>query len=210
MGMPIQICIVEEDLAKREQRAAFLNEANGFRCIGSYASAEAALAGVSHRNADVALVDMQLPGMSGIECVAELKSRLPKLEVLMLAAQEDRELIFKSLRAGASGCLLKESPHSELVQAVAQVHAGGSPMSMPIARKVVDYFHETRQPGNILENLTQREYEILKLLAQGDLYKEIGDKLKISVNTVKTHLRVIYEKLHVQSRTEATAKFLGH
>src|SRR5437899_4423425 len=158
---------------------------------------------------DVALVDINLPGMSGIECVAKLKVRLPGLRVLMLTTYEESDLIFNSLRAGASGYLLKKMLPAELIRAVEEVHAGGAPMSMQIARKVVDYFHAAPPAASDVDKLTPREQEVLTLLAKGCLYKEISNRLGISVTTVRTHLKHIYEKLHVQSRTEAAVKFLG-
>jgi len=208
--MAITVSIVEDDRDTRENLATLLNNTAQVHCIGSHATGEEALRNIPAENPQVALVDINLPGMSGIECVAKLKVQLPKLQVLMITTYEERELIFDSLRAGASGYLLKNMSHAELVQAVEQVHAGGAPMSMQIARKVVDHFHHIKKPVSEVETLTQREQEILALLAQGHFYKEIGEKLGISLNTVKTHLHVIYEKLHVQSRTEATARFLGH
>jgi DNA-binding NarL/FixJ family response regulator len=158
----------------------------------------------------VALVDIKLPGMSGIECVTKLRAVMPKLQVLMLTTYEESDLIFNSLRAGAKGYLLKNAPLPELLQAIEQVHAGGAPMSMQIARKVVDHFCQIKDSGSDIDTLTKREHEVLTLLAQGYHYKEIGDKLSISFSTVRTHLEHIYEKLHVQSRTEATVKFLKH
>jgi DNA-binding NarL/FixJ family response regulator len=210
MATAIRVSIVEDDRDTRENLATLLNGAQKVRCVGSHGSGEAALRGIPEEKPNVVLVDINLPGMSGIECVAKLKLQLPDLHVLMITTYQEGELIFNSLRAGASGYLLKNTPHAELVQAVEQVHAGGAPMSMQIARKVVDHFHHIRQPSSDVDKLTQREHEILALLAQGFFYKEIGDQLGISLNTVKTHLHVIYEKMHVQSRTEATARFLGH
>jgi len=154
-------------------------------------------------------MDINLPGMSGIECVVRMKVRRPATQVLMLTMYEDSELIFESLRAGASGYLLKNQPATELVQAIEQGHAGGAPMSMRIARKVVAYFQQISQPRSEMEQLTRREQEILALLARGYLYKEIADLLGISLSTVRTHLHAIYKKLHVQSRTEAVVKYLG-
>jgi DNA-binding NarL/FixJ family response regulator len=147
--------------------------------------------------------------MSGIECVARLKEKCPKAQVLMLTTYEDGDLIFESLRAGANGYLLKNMAPSELIHAVEQVHAGGSPMSMHIARKVVSYFQQIKQPSSEMDSLTRREQEILALLAKGFFYKEIGDQLGISLSTVRAHLHAVYEKLHVQSRTEAVVKYLG-
>jgi DNA-binding NarL/FixJ family response regulator len=157
---------------------------------------------------DVALVDIHLPGMSGITCVSKLKSQLPKLQILMLTRYEQNDLIFNSIREGASG-YLKNTPLTELINAVEQVHAGGAPMTMQIARKVMDHFRKIQQPAADVEKLTPREHEVLALLAKGYLYKQISDELGISINTLRNRLRAIYEKLHVHSRTEATVKFLG-
>jgi DNA-binding NarL/FixJ family response regulator len=153
-------------------------------------------------------MDINLPGMSGIECVAKLKARIPALHILMLTTYEEGDLIFNSLRAGASGYMLKDSTPEELLQALDDVHSGGAPMSMPIARKVVQHFHRTQHSGSEIDQLSPREYEILSLLAKGFRYKEIAAKLDIAIGTLRTHQSRIYEKLHVQSRTEATVKFL--
>jgi DNA-binding NarL/FixJ family response regulator len=193
----------------RESFAALLNEAPGLRCVGAHATGEDAVARIPLEEPDVALVDINLPGMSGIECVAKLKTRLPKLQVLMLTRYEQSDLIFSSIRAGASGYLLKNTPPVELIQAVEQVHVGGAPMSMQIARKVIDHFRQIQQPASDVEKLTPREQEILELLSKGCYYKEISNQLGISMNTVRTHLQHIYEKLHVQSRTAAVLKYLG-
>jgi DNA-binding NarL/FixJ family response regulator len=209
--MPITVSIVEDERDTREALAARVNHAPGLRCLSTYPTGEAALTGIPAEKPDVALVDINLPGISGIECVAKLKAQLPQLQVLMLTTYEDRDLIFNSLRAGAKGYLLKNMPAAEIIQAIEQIHAGGAPMSMQIARKVVDYFDTLARPAAApeVERLTKREQEILALLAQGFLYKEISDQLGISLYTVKAHLHAIYEKLHVQSRTEAVVKFLG-
>jgi DNA-binding NarL/FixJ family response regulator len=207
--MPISVSIVEDNPGTREGLVALLGGDTGIRCLTAYPNGEDALRGIPQEKPDVAMVDINLPGMSGIECVAQLKSQLPGLQVLMLTTYEDSNLIFNSLRAGASGYLLKNTPPAELIQAVELVHAGGAPMSMQIARKVVDHFHRIRQPESDVEKLTPREQEILALLAKGRLYKEIGDSLGISLNTVRMHLKHIYEKLHVQSRTEAALKYVG-
>ena len=207
--MPITICIVEDEKDTREALAMRLSRAPGFTCLNTYADAESALRGIPQDKPDVALVDIQLPGMSGIECVGKLKQLMPKLQVLMITTYEQSELIFNSLRAGANGYLLKNAPAAELVQAVEQIQAGGAPMSLQIARKVTDYFHRIQQPASEMETLSKREEEVLALLAKGFLYKEIGDHLGVSLNTVRSYIHRIYEKLHVQSRTEATIKFLG-
>ena len=206
---PITVSLVEDDPGTREQLAALLAGEPRVRCLNTYRSAEAALEGMPGERPDVALVDINLPGMSGIECVAGLTTRLPGLKVLMLTAYKDSELIFKSLRAGARGYLLKKMATAELTQAIEQVHAGGAPMSMQIASQVVEYFHQAQRSASDVEKLTQREQEILALLAKGLLYKEIVERLGISMSTVRTHLQHIYDKLHVNSRTEAAAKFYG-
>lgn len=206
--MPISISIVEDNRETRESLVALINGNSRLRCIGAYGSGEAALPGILAAPPNVALVDINLPGISGIDCVSRLKTQLPALQVLMLTTYEDRELIFNSLRAGASGYLLKNMPFPELLQAIEQVQAGGAPMSMQVARKVVDFFHQRERAASDVDKLTPREHEILALLAKGFFYKEIGQTLGISLSTVSTHLQHIYEKLHVQSRTEAAAKFL--
>ena len=206
--MPITISIVEDVRGTRENLVKLLEGTATLRCVSTYATGEEALRDLPARNPDVALIDINLPGISGIECVAKLRQQLPGLQVLMLTTYEEGGLIFNSLRAGANGYLLKNMPPDELIQAIEQVHAGGAPMSMQIARKVVDHFHQIQQPRSDMERLTPREQEILALLAEGYLYKEIGDRLGVTLNTVKRHLHAIYEKLHVQSRTEATAKYL--
>jgi DNA-binding NarL/FixJ family response regulator len=205
----INVAIVEDNRGTRESLSELLNRAPGLCCIGAHPTGEAALRSLPAESPDVVLMDINLPGMSGIECVARLKENSPKTQILMLTTYEDGDLIFESLRAGANGYLLKNMPPSELVHAVEQVHAGGSPMSMHIARKVVNYFQQIRAPGSDMEKLTRREQEILALLAKGFLYKEIADQLGISLSTVRAHLHTVYEKLHVQSRTEAVVKYLG-
>ena len=207
--MAISVSIVEDSRGTRESLSELLKRSPGLRCVGAYANGEQALRELPGQVPDVVLMDINLPGMSGIECVARLKEKAPKTQVLMLTTYEEGDLIFESLRAGASGYLLKNMPPSELVHAVEQVHAGGSPMSMHIARKVVSQFQRIKQPSSEMETLTKREQEILALLAKGFLYKEIADQLGISLSTVRAHLHTVYEKLHVQSRTEAVVKYLG-
>src|SRR6185312_8524365 len=193
--MSITVSIVEDNRETREALAARVNQSPSLRCLNTYANAELALHGIPADKPDVALVDINLPGMSGIECVAKLKEQLPQLPMLMITTYEEAELIFNSLRAGAKGYLLKNTPPAELVQAIEQVHAGGAPMSMQIARKVVDHFHRVGQSSSEMEKLSKREEEVLALLSKGLLYKEIGDALNISLATVRTHLHHIYEKL---------------
>jgi len=206
---PIKVCIVEDNADMRESVALLLNQAPGLRCVSTYASAEAAVRDLPAQKPDVALVDIHLPGMNGIECVAKLKARLPQLQVLMLTRYEQSDMIFDSIRAGASGYLLKHTPAAELIQAVEQVHCGGAPMTMQVARKVINHFQQIQKPASDVEKLTLREQEVLNLLAKGYLYKEIADHLGITINTLRNHLRTIYDKLHVHSRTEATVKYLG-
>jgi DNA-binding NarL/FixJ family response regulator len=207
--MPITVSIVEDHDQTRASIVAILRGAPGLRCLDAYPTAEAALVGVPLRRPDVLLVDIRLPGMSGIECVAHLKMDIADLQVFMLTTYEERELIFESLRAGASGYILKNALRSELVDAVEQVHAGGAPMSMPIARKLVGFFQNGAPAKSEVEILTQREQEILTLLARGFQYKEIADTAGVKLETVRSHIKHIYDKLHVRSRTEATLKFLG-
>ncbi len=207
--MRIKVAIVEDSRGTRESLTELLGRAPTLRCVGAYANGEEALRDIPGEPPDVVLMDINLPGMSGIECVGRLRDRLPKTQVLMLTTYEETDLIFDSLRNGASGYLLKNMPPAELIQAVEQVHAGGAPMSMQIARKVVNHFQQIKKPTSDVEKLTKREQEILSLLAKGYLYKEIADQLSITLSTVRAHLHTIYEKLHVQSRTQAVVKFLG-
>jgi DNA-binding NarL/FixJ family response regulator len=207
--MPISVSIVEDDEGMRDSFAVLIEGSPGFRCVSTHASAEDALRQIPLRSPDVVLMDINLPRMSGIECVQKLRAELPQLHVLMLTMYEDSDLIFKSLTAGASGYLLKRTPPAKLLEAIEEVHRGASPMSGKIARVVVQYFHNLRSQSPESERLTSRENEILELLAKGYRYKEIADQLKISFDTVRSHLRNIYEKLHVHSRTEAVVKYLN-
>ena len=206
--MPITVSILEDDDGASTALVNLLGGDPKVQVLRRYATGEEALAGIPSEVPDVVLVDINLPGMNGIQCVAALKARLPALRVLMLTTYEETDLIFDSLRAGASGYLLKKRVPDELVAAIEQVYEGGAPMSMQIARKVVDYFQQPREAPAAIEKLTPREEEILRLLATGSFDKEIADSLGISINTVRAHLRSIYEKLHVESRTEAVVKFL--
>jgi DNA-binding NarL/FixJ family response regulator len=207
--MPITVSIVEDNRETRNALEERVNQAPSLRCLNTYANGELAFRGILADKPDVVLMDINLPGMTGIECVSKLSARLPQLPMLMITTYEEAELIFNSLRAGAKGYLLKNVPPAELIQAIEQIHAGGAPMSMQIARKVVDHFSRMQQATSEIEQLSKREEEVLALLARGLLYKEIGELLNISFTTVRTHIHRIYEKLHVQSRTEATVKFLN-
>lgn len=207
--MTIRLALVEDDARLRQQLADLLATTPNFKLLAAFANAEAALAGLPALAPDIAIFDINLPRMSGVQLVARLKPLLPRTQFLMLTMYEDSEMIFDSLKAGASGYLLKRTPPGELLRALEQLHAGGSPMSPEIARQVVGFFQ--RAPGTPdMESLTPREREILDQLAKGYLYKEIADRLGISLDTVRNHLRKVYEKLHVHSRTEAVLKYLGN
>ncbi len=205
----ITVAIVEDIAEIRNGLAALINGSDGFQCIGIYPDAEEALAKIPDELPDVVLMDINLPGMSGIECIQKLKALLPALQVMMLTVFEDEDQIFKSILAGASGYLLKKTPPVKLLEAIQDLHNGGSPMSTGIARKVVHAFQMMGVSSKDTENLSKRELEILSYLAKGYRYKEIADALSISIETVRTHLRNIYEKLHVRSRTEAVLKYLN-
>jgi DNA-binding NarL/FixJ family response regulator len=185
-----------------------LNKNPSTCCFDAHGSAEEALKSIPSRKPDVVLVDINLPGLNGIKCVAGLKAKLPDLSVLMLTRYEDSEMIFAALRAGASGYLLKKTILTELISAIEQVRMGGTPLSMQVAREVVGYFNRNTANSNV-ENLGKREQEVLSLIAKGYINKEIAEILGVSLETVRTHLKRIYEKLHVHSRTEAAAEYFG-
>jgi DNA-binding NarL/FixJ family response regulator len=207
--MSIRVGIVEDDRSVRENLALLINRAPGFSCVATCASAEEALKRLSDTVPDVVLMDIHLPGQSGIECVARLRRLLPRTQAIMLTVEEDSEQVFESLKAGATGYLVKHVAPEEILEAVAEVHRGGAPMSSHIARRVVTAFQQ-RAPAEAAEiQLTPREAEILRLLAKGGRSKEIANALAIGVGTVNTHVRHIYEKLHVRSRAEAVARFVG-
>lgn len=206
--MAITVSIVEDNDQLRGTLARVIERAEGFQCLGQHASAEAALEALPKEAPQVVLMDINLPGMNGVECVRRLKALLPATQVVMLTVYEDTENIFNALAAGASGYLLKRTPRAELLEAIREVHRGGSPMTAHIARKVVQSFQKAPAPAPPEASLSAREQEVLDLLSQGFLYKEIADKLNISYETVHTYVRRIYEKLQVRTRTEAVAKFL--
>src|ERR1041384_1352989 len=198
--MAITVSIVEDNDQLRGTLARVLSRAEGFQCLGQHATAEAALEALPKERPEVGLMDINLPGMSGVECVRQLKQLLPETQVMMLTAYEDTENIFNSLAAGASGYMLKRTKTAELLEAVREVIRGGSPMTTHIARKVVQSFLKPVTAGQPAEEgLSPREKEVLDLLSQGFMYKEISDKLGISFETVRTYIRRIYEKLHVRT-----------
>jgi DNA-binding NarL/FixJ family response regulator len=204
----MRVSIVEDDSRIRESLIVLIDGTEGFRCVSAYENAEEALEDIPRKAPDVVLMDINLPGISGIECVRGLKDRMPDLQIIMLTVFEDSERIFQSLEAGATGYLLKRTPPDQILSAIREVCNGGSPMSSQIARKVVQSFRKTRENSNPPVKLSPREEEILSALAKGSRDKEIAEALFISVDTVHSHLRRIYEKLQVRSRTEAVVKYL--
>ena len=211
--MSIRVAVVEDNDAIRESLALILDGSAGFCCCGTFRTAEEALRKITLQPVDVVLMDINLPGQSGIDCVRQLKVVLPKLQIVMLTIEHDSRSVFESLKAGATGYLVKNLPPTEILAAVEEVHRGGSPMSSQIARLLVQTFQmaeaaEAPHPGAHL--LTRREQEVLRMAATGYRSKEIADALGLSPQTVQTHFRNIYEKLHVRSRAEAVAKFLQH
>jgi len=205
--MNIRVAIVEDDRTVRENLSVLINDAPGFCCVGSYSSAEEAYARLPDVRPEVILMDIHLPGRNGIKCVADLRDLLPHTQIIMLTIEEDSERVFESLKAGATGYLVKHVSPQEILEAVAEVKNGGAPMSSQIARKVVTTFRESRAPEEPDVRLSAREEEVLRFLAQGHRSKEIADELSVSLATVNTHIRHIYEKLHVRSRAEAVARF---
>ena len=205
----IRVSIVEDDNQARESLAVLFNGTAGFRCVSTHGSTEDALKKLPLTDCDVVLLDLSLPGASGIECARELKRRRPALLLLVLTVHEDQEKIFESLKAGACGYLLKKTPLAQLVAAIEEIVAGGSPMSPAVARKVTQYFQALPPASGGLAVLTDREREVLDHIARGRANKEIAARLNISQHTVDNHIRAIYEKLQVHNRTEAAAKYLA-
>ena len=204
----IAVAIVEDDVPAREILAGWIRHADGFRLAGEYDDAETAITRLPLEKPSVVLFDINLPGMNGIECVRKLKPKLPDTQFVMVTVYEDANHIFAALAAGASGYLLKRSAETELLDAITQVHQGGSPMSSLVARKVVQFFNHIDDAAPELQRLSPREKEILELLSRGAAYKEIGNRLSLSIHTVRMHIRGIYGKLQVHSRGEAVAKYL--
>jgi len=205
--MAIAVCIVEDDAQARKILAGWISRASGFRLAGEWGNAESALPALPEKKPDVVLMDINLPGMSGVEAVRHLKPLLPQTQFVMLTVYEDADHIYNALAAGATGYLLKQTPRAELLRALEDVHHGGSPMTSNIARKVVQSFRQAPALATDSEGLSPREQEVLDLLARGYLYKEIAERLNISIPTVNTYVRRMYEKLHVRSRAQAVAKY---
>jgi len=205
----ITVSIVDDEAKLRQSIATFENGSPGFKCVSGYSSAETALQHLASDKPDVVLMDINLGGMSGIECVEQLKATSPEMQIMMLTVYEDTEKIFRALAAGANGYLLKRSSPTKLLQAIREVHGGGSPMSSSIARKVVASFQKSAAgSGEKHGQLSPREEAVLEGLAKGWTYKQLASELDISIDTIRTYIRRIYEKLHVCSRTEAVAKYL--
>jgi DNA-binding NarL/FixJ family response regulator len=207
--MSVKVAIVEDSAGVRESWAKLIEAQPGFHCVGTCESGEAALKRFPAARPDVVLMDINLPGMSGIECTARLKEKMPGTQILMVTVYADTEHVFEALKVGASGYLLKCTDPEELTRAIADVMRGGAPMSGQIARRVIEVFRRPQAPVDQISGLTQREMEILELLAKGYANKEIASRLGTSVETVRVHVRHIYEKLHVHSRTEAAAQYLS-
>lgn len=205
--MEIKVAIVEDNDGIRESLSILISGSAGFKCIAAFNNSESAIDRIPFLNADVILMDINLPGKSGIECTRVLKEKNSKLLIIMQTVYENSEMIFESLKAGASGYLLKRTPPAKLLEAIEEVYKGGSPMSSQIARMVVESFQSKTKGENNLPLLSDREEEILHHLSRGYRYKEIAEKLFISIDTVRSHVRNIYEKLHVRSRTEAVLKY---
>lgn len=206
--MPIKVAIVDDDDGIRASLATLIRRAPAFRMVGDYQDAETALKDISRCTPDVVLMDINLPGMNGVECVRQLKSSFPDVQCLMLTVYEDSDSLFNSLKAGASGYLLKRTASSRLLEAIRDVHAGGSPMTPQLARRVVQYFSKPADGESPVAQLTPGERDFLDQLAKGYAYKEIADRMSISIDTVRSYVRTVYEKLHVHSRTEAVVKYL--
>jgi len=207
-GIMIRVAIVEDDAVTRHSLSRIIEDARGMRCVAQCATAEEALRELPELRPEVVVMDINLPHMSGIECVRRLREQLADSQILMLTVYEDSDSIFRALRAGASGYLLKRSEPEQLLQAIREVLHEGSPMTSQIARKVVQAFRASESAENLSMKLTEREAEVLDYLAKGYANKEIAEKLELSLPTVRSHLRSIYDKLHVRSRTEAIVKYL--
>ena len=204
---PIRVSLVDDDAQARQIVGRWLEETPGFACASQHGTGEDAIDRLPTAKPDIVLMDINMPGMSGVECVRRLKTVMPACQFVMVTVYEDSDNLFNALRAGASGYLLKKTPFPALLEALRSVQEGGSPITGSIARKLVQHFHApSPNPDNALA-LSPREHQVLELLAQGCLYKDIAGLLKISIPTVNTHVRNIYEKLHVRSRGQAVAKY---
>ena len=207
--MSITLAIVEDLDEVREGLNQFISLNPEFSVLDTYKSAEEAIGQIPGRQPDIVIMDISLPGISGIECIRAIKNKLPNTQFMMFTVYENDEKVFEALKAGASGYLLKNTGLVQMIEALKELYNGGSPMSANIARKVVKLFHEPPANAQVIEALSPRENEILQLLAKGLLYKEIAEQVHIATSTVRQHIHKIYEKLHVQNRTEALNKAFG-
>jgi DNA-binding NarL/FixJ family response regulator len=205
----INVAIVEDDSGIRRGLEWLLKSSTEFSCVASCKNVEEAMRLIPKAAPQVILMDINLPDGSGIECTAHIKELLPSAQVVIITVYDDDEKVFNALRAGASGYVLKRTPPKKMLQAIREVHAGGVPMSSEIARKLLGAFREPVPAPSEEQNLSRREQEVLELLSQGCANKEIADKLSLSIETVTWHLKHIYSKLHVRSRTQAALKFLS-
>lgn len=203
------VIVVEDNRDLRIQIMRILESAQDIRCLGAFSSGEEALPVIFEKKPDVVLMDIKLPGISGIQCVVEIKKKIPTMQIIMVTVYEDSERIFSALKSGASGYLIKSSPPEQLINAIWDAHNGGAPMSNNIARKVVEHFHALGPSVRETDNLSPREQEVLELLGNGFIYKEIGSKLSIGAETVRSHVKSICQKMHVRSRVEAVARHRG-
>ena len=208
-NMPINVAIVEDLEEIRDALQSFINMDSDLNLAGAFSNAEEALVMLPSLQPDLVVMDINLPGMSGIECIRKVKPECASTQFMMFTVYEDDEKVFEALKAGASGYILKKHGSQKIIEALKELYHGGSPMSADIARKVVSVFHAHNSQADPSYHLTKREIDILHLLAKGLLYKEIAPQLHISTNTVKQHIHNIYEKLHVQNRTEALSKYFG-
>ena len=208
-GNPITVAVVEDVKGIRENLAALLDRAPGYRCVGAYPDAEQAVAALRESHPEVILMDINLPGASGIEATRAVKEFRPDARIVMLTVYEESQALFDSLKAGACGYLLKRAPSSKILEAITEAQRGGMPMTRQMAGKVANYFHGLGTAMSDVQHLTPREKATLAQLAEGHRYKEIADHLGISLDTVREYVRSIYGKLHVNSRTEAVVKYLG-
>ena len=207
-AMPIKVAIVEDDEGIRASLATLIRRDHSMQLTGDYPDGETALKEIPRNPPNVVLMDINMPGIKGPECVRQLKALLPTVQFMILTVYEDSDSLFNSLKAGASGYLLKRTASTRLLEAIHDVHSGGSPMTPQLARRVVQFFNKPAEPSSPVASLTSGEKEFLNQLANGYAYKEIADRMNISIDTVRSYVRTVYEKLHVHSRTEAVVKFL--
>jgi DNA-binding NarL/FixJ family response regulator len=206
--MKITVCVVEDDPELRESISSFIEGSPGFTCLGAFRTGEEALKAIPALAPAVVLMDINLPGISGIQCVKRLKEKMPSIQTLMLTVYENSDRIYEALTAGACGYLLKNTPPEKLLEAIQDMQNGGSPMSSHIARKVVLAFRPAARTSPLLQQLAPREQEVLDLLSKGCPYKQIAAEMGVGIGTVQTYIRRVYEKLHVNCRTDAVVKYL--